>query len=103
MKAYIPKNTQRNRVLGYRAVDVFVLLAVVLSIAFWVMRDKPPSEKEILADKVESLTKQIDSIEAGQLGTYDFLRQQTEETEMKFERLADEVEKTRGLILEVTK
>ena len=103
MKAYIPKNTQRNRVLGYRAVDVFVLLAVVLSIAFWVMRDKPPSEKEILADRVESLTRQIDSIDAQQQGTYDFIIQQSEETEMQFERLSIEVEKTKGLVLEVTK
>ena len=103
MKRYVPENTQRNRVFGYRTVDVIVLLAVGLSIGFWVMRDKPPSEKEILADKVETLTRQIDSIDAQQQGTYDVIMQQSEETEMQFERLANEVEKTRGLILEVTK
>lgn len=53
--------------------------------------------------QVESLRKQITSIEAQQQGTFDYLIQQAEETESQFEELAVEVEKNRGLVLEVTK
>ena len=103
MKDYLPENTQRNRVFGYRIFDWVILILAVVSAVGWAMRDKPPSEKEVLADKVETLTRQIDSIQAGQLGTYDYLIQQSQETEMQFQQLSIEVDINRGLVLEVTK
>lgn len=49
MKQYVPENTQRNRVRGYRAGDLFWAAVIVGSVLVYVLRDKPPSQKEAMA------------------------------------------------------
>ena len=96
-------NTKKYRLIVVLVVANLVAIGIVVTrlvpqeIAARVEQAKVPLEQ------VETLQRQIDSIDAQQQGTYDFIIQQSEETEMQFERLSIEVEKTRGLVLEVTK
>ena len=79
------------------------MAAILGGLAIWNFVTGEEEPVMVPIAEVESLQKQIDSIEAGQLGTYDYLIQQAKETDIQFERLSIEVEKTRGMVLGVTK
>ena len=50
MKNYLPDNTQKNRVRGYRLIDIALLALLIVSVGLLVMRNwGVPSQKELLA------------------------------------------------------
>ena len=93
-------NTKKYRLIVVLVVANLVAIGIVVT---RLVPQEIAARVEQTQETREILQRQIDSIEAGQLGTYDFLRQQSEETELQFERLSIEVDINRGLVLEVTK
>ena len=87
---YLPKNTQKNRVRAYRFTDILLLAFVVSAVIIWAINREEP-ELTPLELKVDSLTRSLESLDAQQQGTIDYLIQQTEDIDEKFEELAIEV------------
>ena len=87
---YLPKNTQKNRVRVYRFSDVLLLVLVVSAGIVWFLNKEEPKPTP-LEMKVDSLTRSLESLDAQQQGTIDYLIQQTEDIDEKFEELAIEV------------
>ena len=85
-------NTKKYRlilildVVNALAIGIVLTRLVPQEIAARVEKANAPLEQ------VESLRKKITSIEAQQQGTFDYLIQQAEETEIQFEELSTQVE-----------
>ena len=89
---YLPKNTQKNRVRAYRFTDILLLVLVVSAGIVWFLNKEEP-EPTPLEMKVDSLTRSLESLDAQQQGTVDYLIQQTEDIDEKFEELAIKVKR----------
>ena len=85
MKNYVPENTQKNRVRGYRILDWLIFLVVIVSISFWFMRNQGvPSQKELLV-----IERQVE-----------ILKLQQAQGSLKYD-LGVQQQQTRGLVLSI--
>jgi hypothetical protein len=100
MKNVIPEHTRRNRIMGFRALEVAAFIAVSTSVIFWVLRDKPPSEQQVEIWKIQQALQLLNFNYDAQAKTTrqlrvetDALTEITDEIDTMIERLATEIQK----------
>ena len=88
MAVVMIKDTHKNRIRAYRSTDfIFIGLAASAAVV-WYMREKPAPALTPIEAQVADILESIESLDAQQKGTYDYLLEQSQELKIQFDKLS---------------